>query len=130
MSVRYNGINKKKHFMGRRLASYKDFSEDGKKVTTYRIYKTAKGAYLLYTRTDANWNWWMDPKNFTSKDTKWNWLDPKNWMQGDFLNFEDSTSDYKVYASYEQLSEKGVPEKLIENAKYAEEEPDEEFLDI
>lgn len=45
-----------KRFEGQFLAQHKVLTPDGTRAVTYRVYRTAKGRYAVWSRTAPNWN--------------------------------------------------------------------------
>lgn len=115
VTIRENGVKKQKHFMGRKLVSERMPEADGKRMAFYKIFKTQKGAYVYYQQSYTNWNWWSNPNN---------------WERSDGPTTHEDHTSFVVCQSLNELKKHGATGELIESAKHAEQEPDEEYLDI
>ncbi|BDR56799.1 EXLDI protein [Xylocopilactobacillus apis] len=66
LKVSNDGINEYKSFLGYKIYSTINKSNNDRTITYKRIYQTPRKNFVYYERSDVNWNYWNDKSHYKS----------------------------------------------------------------
>jgi EXLDI family protein len=98
VTVTEEGAQAKKRFRGQLIVEQRVRTPDGAQTVSYRVYRTEKGRYAVWSKTGPNWS-----------GSQWQW--PTDW-QGEWWRAE---SRLDVYESLEDL-QGNIPDALYTKA--------------
>jgi len=108
-----------KRFTGRQLLRY-EMRADGR-VTTFRVYLTARDQIAVFTRNDPDW-----AKYTASGEDEPIWNDPKTWSTAWWDTTERAL---RVFSDIDALNSE-LPDELVQATRRALAEPATEDIDI
>lgn len=108
-----------KRFTGRQILRYQ--IPDGLRTQSFRVYRTARGQYAVYTRSEPNWSKLSSPEENNPV-----WEDPHTWNTGWWKSDERSL---RVFADLDAMHD-DLPAALVTAITNAHTESVVEDLDI